>query len=63
MLILTRRFNETIRIGDDIGITVLAVKGSQVRFGINAPRHVVVDREEVAIRRRRERRDAFDFNA
>jgi carbon storage regulator len=51
MLILTRRAGETIRIGDSITITVLAVNGMQVRIGIDAPREIVVDREEIALRR------------
>jgi carbon storage regulator len=54
MLILTRRPGETLRIGDDIEVTVVAVHGSQVRIGINAPRDVAVDREEIAERKRRE---------
>jgi carbon storage regulator len=54
MLILTRRASETIMVGDDITLTVLGVKGNQVRFGINAPKHVVVDREEVHERRRKQ---------
>jgi len=54
MLILTRRPQETIRVGDDVTITVLAVEGSKVRIGINAPRHITVDREEVHERKQRE---------
>jgi carbon storage regulator len=54
MLILTRRTGEVVRIGDDIEVTVLGVNGSQVRIGINAPRAVVVDREEVAMRKQLE---------
>ncbi|MGO9514001.1 MAG: carbon storage regulator CsrA [Steroidobacteraceae bacterium] len=54
MLILTRRPGETVRIGDNIEVTVVAVHGSQVRIGINAPRDVAVDREEIAERKRRE---------
>ena len=48
MLILTRRTGESLRIGDDVEVTVMAVNGSQVRIGIKAPRSVVVDRQEVA---------------
>jgi len=47
MLILTRKPNETIRIGDDISITVLGTKGNQVRIGITAPREIPVHREEI----------------
>lgn len=52
MLILTRRPGERLCIGDNVTVTVLAVKGSQVRIGIEAPRHVAVDREEIAARKR-----------
>jgi carbon storage regulator len=58
MLILTRRAGEALRIGDDIEVTVMAVNGSQVRIGINAPRDVAVDREEIAERKRRDREAA-----
>lgn len=51
MLLLTRRPGEMIRIGADIEIVVVAVKGSQVRIGIKAPPNVTVDREEIALRR------------
>lgn len=51
MLILTRRVEETLVIGHDITVTVIAVKGNQVRLGITAPRNVPVDREEIAIRK------------
>ena len=47
MLILTRRVGEALMIGDDISVTVLGVKGGQVRVGVNAPRDVVVHREEI----------------
>ena len=47
MLILTRRVGETLMIGDDVTITVLGVKGNQVRIGVNAPKEVAVHREEI----------------
>lgn len=47
MLILTRRVGESVVIGDDISVTVLGVKGNQVRLGVNAPRDVSVHREEI----------------
>ena len=47
MLILTRRVGETLMIGDDVTVTVLGVKGNQVRLGINAPKDVEVHREEI----------------
>ena len=47
MLILTRKSGETIRIGDDIAVSVVEIRGNQVRLGISAPRHVTVHRQEV----------------
>lgn len=47
MLILTRRVGETLMIGNDVTVTVLGVKGSQVRIGVNAPKDVTVHREEI----------------
>jgi carbon storage regulator len=47
MLILTRRVGETVMIGEEISVTVLGVKGNQVRVGINAPKNVAVHREEI----------------
>ncbi len=54
MLILTRRVGETVMIGSDVTVTVLGVKGNQVRVGINAPRDVAVHREEIFERIKRE---------
>lgn len=50
MLILTRRVGEVLMIGDDVNITVLGVKGNQVRIGVNAPKDVAVHREEIYLR-------------
>ncbi|MFT5483969.1 MAG: carbon storage regulator [Halieaceae bacterium] len=47
MLILTRRVGETLMVGDEVTVTVLGVKGNQVRLGVNAPKHVAVHREEI----------------
>jgi carbon storage regulator len=54
MLILTRRVGETLMIGDSVSVTVLGVKGNQVRIGINAPKDVAVHREEIFQRIKRE---------
>ena len=47
MLILTRRINETLMVGDDVTVTVLGISGNQVRIGVNAPRSVPVHRQEI----------------
>ena len=60
MLILTRRVGETVVIGDEVTVTVLGVKGNQVRLGVNAPREVAVHREEIFERIKRERSNGED---
>jgi len=57
MLILTRRVGESVMIGEDVTITVLRVKGTQVRLGVTAPRTVSVQREEISGRSRPEEPD------
>jgi carbon storage regulator len=57
MLILTRRVGETVMIGNDVTVTVLGVKGNQVRVGVDAPRDVAVHREEIFERIKREEND------
>lgn len=54
MLILTRRVGETVMIGNDVTVTVLGVKGNQVRIGVNAPKEIAVHREEIFERIKRE---------
>jgi carbon storage regulator len=58
MLILTRRVGETVMIGNDVTVTVLGVKGNQVRVGVNAPKEVAVHREEIYERIKREEQAA-----
>ncbi len=57
MLILTRRVGETLMVGDEVSVTVLGVKGNQVRIGINAPKDVSVHREEIYLRIQKEQGD------
>lgn len=62
MLILTRRVGETLVIGDDVTVTVLGVKGNQVRLGVNAPRDLPVHREEIYERIQQEKQAAVAGN-
>jgi carbon storage regulator len=57
MLVVTRRPHEAVRIGKDVIVVVLGIKGNQVRVGVTAPVEIPVDREEIALRKDRERRD------
>ena len=58
MLIVTRKLQESVMIGNDVTVTVLGVKGNQVRIGINAPKNITVHREEIFERIRSEQRPA-----
>jgi len=62
MLILTRRVGETLMVGDNVTVTVLGVKGNQVRIGVNAPKEVSVHREEIYLRIQEEKGQEADGN-
>ena len=62
MLILTRRIGESVYIGDEVRLTVLGVRGTQVRIGINAPKDVPVHREEIYYRIKNENGEDIDMN-
>lgn len=63
MLILTRKVGETLMIGDEVTVTVLGVKGNQVRLGVNAPKEVAVHREEIYERIRNEQESDSESSA
>jgi len=62
MLILTRRIGETLNIGDDVQVTVLGIKGNQVRIGVSAPKDVPVHREEIYERIKKEEEEGVVGN-
>jgi len=61
MLILTRRIGETLMVGDEVSVTVLGVKGNQVRIGVNAPKEIAVHREEIYKRLQLEKENEYSM--
>ena len=62
MLILTRKLGEKINIGDDITVTLVGIKGTQVKLGIEAPKHIKIHRQEIYERIREENLSSSDIN-
>lgn len=60
MLILTRKLNETIMINDDVDITIIGVRGNQVRIGINAPKEIAVHRKEIWLKIKAEKEALYE---
>ena len=63
MLILTRRVGETVMVGNDVTVTIVGVKGNQIRIGVTAPKDVTVHREEIYERIKHEREQTKDHGA
>lgn len=63
MLILTRRIGETLMVGDNVSLTVLGIKGNQVRIGVNAPKEVAVHREEIYLKIQKEKEAGLQHHA